>query len=181
MRSAILRLVGRRHSLADANLTPERMPRLRRARSGRGQNLQKSALRWRPTVGQTASSILLDNSRQSLPTLLPLQLRVFRAPNSGNRNVHGFPANYPACPVLPNEINDCDGFYDGLQTGHRTLVAILRRAVCRARSLGPSQRFGRCVEMFSLKKSKQPRPNLVPERHELTSNRQCSGSRFAPG
>jgi hypothetical protein len=94
----------------------ERMPRLRRARSGRGQNLQKSTLRWRPTVGQTAASFHLASSSSPYQTLLPLQLRVFRAAKSGNRNVHGFPAIYSAHRDLPNGINGYTGFKEAPQT-----------------------------------------------------------------
>ena len=78
-----------------------RMPTLRRARRGRGRTC-KRALRWRPAVRQTVATIRVAYKRP-LPNLICRLsfLRVFRASISGNRNVHGFPAFYPACRVFP--------------------------------------------------------------------------------
>jgi hypothetical protein len=74
----------------------------------------KRALRWRPAVRPTAARIL---SHQAAVLNLSCRLsfvRVFRAPKSGNRNVHGIQANYPSVRLFPNEMKGRFDFSAGL-------------------------------------------------------------------
>jgi hypothetical protein len=99
----------------------------------------KRALRWRPTVGQTAASVLLASSSSPYKTLLPLQLRVFRAPKSGNRNARGFLAISPAYRDFANGINGCAGFKAVPHTGQTGWAVRFRRVFCSSRQKSPTQ------------------------------------------
>jgi hypothetical protein len=72
----------------------------------------KRALRWRPVA--RVSSCAVRCASAAIPNLLPpLLLRLFRSPKSGNRNVHGFPANCPPLRCFANGMTDRFGFSAG--------------------------------------------------------------------